>query len=365
MKTLILSLLLIPGFVFALEVDEKLTIRIVKSSESRKTIMVNRGTEDGLVEGDHAKFIVTAGIVARAVCVKVSPTRSVWSIYRLVNADFINNDAVMTLKISPAVKITKDDSQMLVRDDTPTKVAGDATTIGIPLAEGAQDISPEDQSMSEEDLRALEEERSPKTITEKNIEVLGFLNISALSASSKGNGRTYQDSQSTYHASLGGEYYAKAEREWFSRFSLIGLVSMMRLSSQAYNGASNTTDVTELSVGTNWHPFALPSEVSKFIPFFHLSASMGTAKSSFSPGSESPVVAPGGSVVIKSGSTTGSTSGFALGFGYKFYTHNGFGVRALLDYYMRSEKYKSDGSNNSYNKNVAGPRLMLGLSYRF
>jgi len=108
MRIIIAVLFIFASNLWALEVDEKLTARIIRTSETRKTIMVNRGTEDGLVEGDHAKFIVTAGIVARGVCVKVSPTRSVWSIYRLVNADFIVNDSVMTLKMTPPVKITKD-----------------------------------------------------------------------------------------------------------------------------------------------------------------------------------------------------------------------------------------------------------------
>src|SRR6476469_843304 len=101
-----LGVLLYSLSAFSLEVAEKLTVRILKTSESRKTVMLNRGTEDGLVEGDHARFLVTAGIVARAVCVKVAPTRSVWSIYRLVNADFLVNDSVMTIKITPPVKIT-------------------------------------------------------------------------------------------------------------------------------------------------------------------------------------------------------------------------------------------------------------------
>ena len=115
MKIFYLLLILISFSASALEVDEKLTVRILKTSESKKTIMINRGIEDGLAEGDHARFLVTAGIVARAVVVRVSPTRSVWSIYRLVNADFLVNDSVMTIKITPPVKVTKDESQMLVK----------------------------------------------------------------------------------------------------------------------------------------------------------------------------------------------------------------------------------------------------------
>ncbi len=135
---IICFLFLLPVLSHALEVDEKLTIRLLKTSESKKTTMINRGTEDGLVEGDHAKFIVTAGIVARAVCIKVSPTRSVWSIYRLVNADFIANDSVMTLKITPAVKITKDETQAIVQEDTPSQVTGDPSKLGIPLAQSPE-----------------------------------------------------------------------------------------------------------------------------------------------------------------------------------------------------------------------------------
>ena len=81
-------------------------MRIVKVSQSKKTILINRGVEDGLIKGDHAKFFLTVGVVARGVVVKVSPTRSVWSIYRLVNADYITDDQVMKLKITAPVKIT-------------------------------------------------------------------------------------------------------------------------------------------------------------------------------------------------------------------------------------------------------------------
>jgi len=61
--------------------------------------------------------------VARGVCVKVSPTRSVWSIYRLVNADFIVNDSVMTLKMTPPVKITKDNENVNEKSEETKEVA--------------------------------------------------------------------------------------------------------------------------------------------------------------------------------------------------------------------------------------------------
>lgn len=362
MKIFLGVLLAFSSAAFALEVDEKLTVRIVRTSESRKTVMINRGTEDGLVEGDHAKFIVTAGIVARASCVKVSPTRSVWSIYRLVNADFIVNDSVMSIKITPPVKMTKDETQALVREDTPTQVAsGDPVALGIPLADGAQDIgtAPGEDQLSQTDLKSLEDS-GPQIIPEKNIEVFGVLNISGLSASSKtdSGGSSFSNSQSYHHIGLGGEFYPQKEREWYSRFSLIGSLNLMRLNSQSYNGAATTNDVTEFSAGVNWHPTTLPSVTSTFIPYLHFSFHTGSAKSSYTSGTE-------GNGVSTDTSSTGGTQGFATGFGYKYYLQRGFSARVLLDYYMRTEKYKQDIGNNSFNKTVSGPRFMVGLGYRF
>jgi hypothetical protein len=361
MKSLILFLILIPYSVKALEVDEKLTVRIVKSSETRKTIMVNRGIEDGLVEGDHAKFIVTAGIVARAVCVKVSPTRSVWSIYRLVNADFIVPDSVMTLKISPAVKITKDESQALVQDDVPTKVTtegAEPAALGIPLADGAQDLSSAD-ALSQEDMKALDENEGSGSILQRNIEFIGMLSISGLTSNTKteDGDQSFNNSQSTHHIGLGAELYAPLERTWYSRFSLVGFVNLIRENSQSYSGAGVQNDLTELEVGTNWHPFKLPGTANEFIPYFHFGFNIGSVKSTFKPGIENP----GGNEF----SANGSTSGWSAGFGYKYYTMKGFGFRALFDYYYRSERFKEDDSTFVFNKTVAGPRLMLGISYRF
>ena len=359
MKILLGLLLIFSCKAFSLEVDEKLTVRIVKTSETKKTLMINRGTEDGLVEGDHAKFIVTAGIVARAVCVKVSPTRSVWSVYRLVNADFILNDSVMSIKISSPVKITKDESHALVQEDTPSKVgSGDPMELGIPLAEGAQDIaSAGADGIDQTELKSLEE-NIPTIIPEKNKEVFGVLNISSLTSSTKAEAsETFNNSQAYHHIGLGGELYSQREREWYSKFSLQVSMNLMRMNNQAYNGSSSTNDVTEFSFGTNWHPTKLPSLTMVFIPYFHASFNLGSVKSTFKPGEE----LIGGPEF----SSNGKTQGMSFGFGYKLYGQQGFGARVLLDYYVRSEKYEADQGQDTFTKSVSGPRLMVGLGYRF
>lgn len=354
MKIIFTFLMFMTFSAWGLEVDEKLTVRLLKVSETRKTIMVNRGTEDGLVEGDHARFIVTAGIVARAVCVKVSPSRSVWSIYRLVNADFIGPDAVMTLKITPPVKITKDETQAIVQEDIPSKATGEVTPLGIPLAEGAQDLNQGDVDAAAE-LKALEDSDGPMSIVERSREIYTLLNISSLAASTKSDGDngSFKSSQSYHHIGIGGELYAQNERQWYSTFSLMAAVNLMRLNNQSYNGIENTNEVTEFEVGTNWHPSKLPSAVHEFIPYFHLGFTFGSVKSS--------TEVPGGETISASGSSTG----FSAGGGYKFYTARGYGARFLVDYYVRNESYGEDDLKASYTKTVGGPRVMLGFSYRF
>lgn len=353
MKVYFLLLLMFSFSSFALEVDEKLTVRILKTTDSRKTVMINRGTEDGLVEGDHARFLVTAGIVARGVLVSVSPTRSIWSIYRLVNADFIVNDAVMTIKITPPVKITKDETQVLVAEDVPTVPPTDPAALGIPLADGAQDLADTGANVVDEnDLRNLED----ITIVERNVEIFGLLSISGLTATTTGpeDVGSAKGSMANHHIGLGAELYSQKERDWYSRFSLMGGVNIMRLNSQAYNGVNANNDVTEFQLGVNWHPGTMPSATYRFIPYFHVSGSIGNVKSEYVDG-----------ISGESLSTNGSTNGFSIGFGYKYYTQKGFGGRVLLDYYQRGEELEEDTLVQAYSRTVNGPRLLLGLSYRF
>lgn len=352
MKFLLLCSLFLSFNIFALEVDEKLTVRVLKSTETRKTVMLNRGSEDGLVEGDHARFIVTAGIVARGVLVKVSPTRSIWSIYRLVNADFIVNDAVMTIKITPPVKITKDESQTIVEEDTPTRPVGDPNQLGIPLADGAQDLGSAEPNMNIDDseVMALED----VTIVEKNVEVFTLLNISGLSGSTKSDVSESKGAFSSHHIGIGAELYSQKERNWYSRFSLTGAFNVMRLSSQSYNGVNSNNDTSEFEFGVNWHPGTMPSQTNRFIPYVHLAGMIGSTKSLARD-----------DAADTERSASGTTNGFSLGLGFKYYTRSGFGGRILFDYYQRGEKYKEDEAAQSFNRTVAGPRLLLGFSYRF
>lgn len=108
-----LLLFLLSGQSFALPIDSKVLGRILGISESKRTVLVNRGGEHGLEEGNHAKISLPSGMVARGIIVKLSPGRSVWSIYRFFDEDKISNNMVYTFKIAEPVKLTSDETRAL------------------------------------------------------------------------------------------------------------------------------------------------------------------------------------------------------------------------------------------------------------
>jgi hypothetical protein len=365
MKYSLLLALFVSASAFALEVDEKLTMRILKLSDTRKTALVNRGTEDGLVEGDHAKFYVSAGVVARGVIIKISPSRSVWSLYRLVNADMIVTDAVMNIKITPPVKITQDESKMVIKEDTATQVSvGDPSNVGIPLADGANDL-PEGVDLkaadaaSRAELAALEK-YGPGNIREKNVELWSAVSISSLGSKSTADtagADSFSGSEARTQFAIAMEYYPKDEKMWWSRFSPYGFVNIHNRAQMAFQGSKQEESATEFGGGINWHPWNMPSVVNDFIPFFGFSLAMGTAKSVYEPGGENP-----GAPAVEA---QGSTMGYSFGGGFKFFTNKGWGARAILDYYMRGDKMKEEATGTTWTRNIAGPRLWVGLGYRW
>jgi hypothetical protein len=344
----------------ALEIDERLTFRLIKTSESRKTILMNRGTEDGLAEGDHAKFFISAGVVARGVCIKVSPSRSVWSIYRLVNADFLTSDSVMNLKITPPVKITQDESKMIVQEDTPsTVVTNDIDSLGIPLAEGAKDLTNLDdvtlQGMSQREnmmkLGLIE-----GNIRDRNDEVIAMLALANLGGKTNNGASGYTGSDGFFLLNLSWEHYLKNEQDWWGRFSPILFYQVLRQQTLAFQGSQQSSSINEFGGGLNWHPWRPPSQASEFIPYFNFSMSAGRSETNYEPGAEN--------ASLNSTNITGRTFAVSMGGGVKFYTMKGYGARMMIDYHSRNENF-TDLSNVSSKRSFAGLRIFSGFSYRW
>lgn len=270
-------------------------------------------------------------------------------------------DSVMSLKITPPVKMTKDESQSLLREDsTPPMTDVDPTNLGIPLAEGALDNEGGAPVGTESaaDLNALTQEE--ETISHKVLEVVGMINISGLTSTTQSDSGSFDFSHafSSHHLGLGLEYYAQKERLWYSAFSLSGGFNLLRLSSQSYNGAGVSNNMNEIYGAVSWHPTKRPGTPLTFIPYLQLAYGVGQISSTYSNGSEL-------NGAEKELSASGPTQSLSLGFGYKFYTTKGYSVRLLADIYSRSERYSQDDDGRQFNRYVQGPRLILGLGYRF
>lgn len=356
-KFLFLCVILLSSFsVSSLEIDEKLTLRIVGISNSRKTILINRGIEDGLAIGDHAKFFVSVGVVSRGVVIKTSPTRSVWSLYRLVNKEYIREEQVLKLKITPAVKITKDESKMMVKDDTRQIISKDPRDLGIPLADGADDLST--AKLNPRDSIGWETEAI--SLLSKNREIFGMGSYSSYTQETKpdDNSGSYSREITNLYFKIGGEWYFHNEEKWFSRFSFQTHFALVRTSIMDYKGAVVREQGSEFGFGISLHPTTRPSQIHRFIPYLNYTLTLGSTNSSYEQGEEG-VGNPSSEESIDA-----AVFAHSFGGGYKYYTVEGIGLRLELSYYLRGDDFTEDSGQTSWVRTQSGPRLVFGLSYR-
>ena len=96
-----------------MEIDRKFVSSIIGMSDTQKTILVSKGEESGLKLGDHAKISNNNGMIARAVVSKLSPSRSIWSVYRFFEKSALRSQSSYMFKIASPVVLTKDESKAL------------------------------------------------------------------------------------------------------------------------------------------------------------------------------------------------------------------------------------------------------------
>lgn len=345
---------------FALELDDKLTLRMLKISNSKKTVLVNRGLEDGLVVGDHAKFFLTQGVIARGVVVKASPTRSVWSLYRIVDPMEIVSDKVMKLKISSAVKITEDKTKSLSLDSEETIASMDDEQDRRASVDSSEFSGISSQDKDEMDsLR--EEERYSKEATVSSPgklgewEIWGMLGLSSYTSEMETSATVTSTNVSSTDFVLGVErYFHRTKRPWGRRVSFS---AFLNYSSDVRENAEDTSEktsmsMTEFGIGGYWHFFSYPTELNKLLIYAGGTLALGLA--SQTPGHSGE------------DSSDGSTNFMSIGAGVKYVSTFGLGFRAFGEYFSRGITYRSQEDPL---KDVAysnsGMKLWLGLSYRF
>ena len=367
---------------FALDIDEKLTSRILRVSSSQHTILINRGLEDGLAIGDHAKFFLPEGVIARGVVVKASPSRSVWSLYRLVNPDLIKSDTVIELKISTPVQLTSDPSKAFDRPGMSDGLTGNdvnnnlsakpVTAIaGVPLGRSDGEKSDERLSASDqEDLAELgiksanaantiHKDLAPREyhLIDKRWE--GWLGASLLTfaVDAQGSRETFSYKGSPSFA-LGGEYYF-TQGPW-RPWSLVALGNLYRAkknvsftNSGIVRNSTHSFSLAQAGLGAHYHFWQDPHRTGVFIPFASVQAGIGQAKDFMYLDADN------------FGDYNGSSFFGAAGAGVKYYVNSGAGGRFLLDYYYASQTYKFDNDLGTVSQKVHGLRWMIIGSYRF
>ena len=375
---------------WALDIDEKLTLRILKLSKTKKTILINRGVEDGLKVGDHAKFYLTTGMIARGVVVKTSPARSAWSLYRLIDPSLLVKDKVVNLKVATPIKISPDPSKMIMVE--PVAVPGS----DIPLSPDAESLAMAARSGDEEESEAFSDEKELGAFSDeeelgalegdgktqsfpsggssiaKTWEVMGHGHLSYLasaleSKSSGPNSDTTEESGSegSYDLSFGIEKYFAGSRRWYERFSFQTFFRLGKNGVIDVNGGTLSNTFWGLGIGLSYHFSHYPKEVGKPIIYGIGSFGLGKVKNHHKvkkdlEGSEGNGFGPT--------NLDGAVGFSSIGLGVKYYLGR-WGSKMEVNYDRRVERYtiEDDSSENEVEKIkvLNGGNFLLGILYRF
>ncbi len=354
---------------YALTPEDVLTIRVLNVSKSRKTILINRGIEDGIMEGDHGKFYRTTGVFARGIAVNVSPSRSIWSLYRVVDKAEMGVDAVMNLKSDVVPKITDDPTRSLTPDDYPESEILDANTESID-----SDTKPNKKNSGTSDQEELEalmdsndnavysyvstkkiiNKKKASNYFQKTLNAWGGYVYSSgdLNTDNNGTNKTATGTVSGSGIGFGIEKYFSDQNSFLRSFSF-GVVGYKSLTHdiQLETGPFllQSGEVLEGGVLLNWHFLNDPMEQDKVIGFFETQAGMGNTKN-----------------VRGVDSFAGRSTYYLIGVGGKYFFASGLGIKGSLEYYSREEEYMVTGVGQSnYSNSMTGTRLGIAMSLRF
>jgi hypothetical protein len=106
MRKFILSLMFILNFssVFALESGEQINGKILKLIP-KNFLVLNRGRQDDVKEGEHIQFKVGDSVIGRGLCIKSQSTISFWKIYRINSAEVFKISLDLQIEAIPLSSI--------------------------------------------------------------------------------------------------------------------------------------------------------------------------------------------------------------------------------------------------------------------
>ena len=361
---MLLLFLGLPYGIEGLEIDEELTFRFLRVSSTKRTALLNRGLEDGLAVGDHAKFFLTKGVIARGVVIRATLTRSVWSLYKIVDPNIIVEDEVINLKITAPVKLTHNPSKLSFSDNVP--LAQSATlpqrNTERPLLESAVE-----QLQQQDQWKGQQEEFSGLLGSSylinikgfllgliQNTELVGHFNVNLFTmATDLGRNDSIASTEISTGYSVGMEKYFPETYDLLRNISLAGTFRTGNQKSTLTSGTQSDSSVLEYGGQVNYHFWGHP--LAKNRPIGYVGAEMGggrvtDALTETSWGEDADIV--------------GGTSFFSFYTGMKYLTSNGWRGRIIVGYYQRNEDYFFEEGSDlpDFKKSVGGPSVQLGLS---
>jgi hypothetical protein len=360
-KIFLLASLLGLSSVQALEVDEKLTMRILDASVSKKTVLLNRGLEDGLVVGDHAKFFITTGVIARGVVVKASPSRSIWSIYRLVKPQEVSKGLVANIKISTPVKLTNDSSKSIRALTVPANQMGEPNDVfpDKKLTMSGNDANEVNALLQDEESVPVVSASSPsgKSSALHSLEISALLSMSTLSGTYTNSSNSFDAKNSSMNFSGAIEKYFPTSTSFLRNVSLKLMAA--RTSQETGTGVNNIATLTDLGGGAAYYFGKGPHRSNSLMYFIDGNIGMSTAALEIQDNVDTSSNA--------SRTLDGAGSFFSVGAGAKYLVGSKFGAMAKLDYYKNTSSFDIDenGTITTDELAISGPRVMFGLFYRF
>ncbi len=345
-----------------LEIDEKLTMRILETSASKKTVLINRGHEDGIVVDTHAKFFLTTGVFARGVARKVSPARSIWSIYRIVKPEHIVQQKVANIKISLPIKLTQDPAQGIVFENREYDMGEpkDLNSMSEVSEVAASDMNSDLGALMSDESKVQELSIGKFSKSPYQIELAAQLSMNLLSGSyQQGSTDTTVGSDSSYDSSnfdltLMAEKLFPSSSGFLRNIGVKGIFSLQNTTSGTV--VSNTYENTLLGFGLTFYlndPFVV-NRLRYFIE-----GNIGQVTSS--------ITTEDSNTPANDTTDEGSGTFYSAGVGAKYLFGKRYGATAKLEYYSSSTSFDYDENNaiRTDEYSLSGPRVLFGFFARF
>lgn len=349
-----------------------LTVRLLSHSESKKTVLINRGSDDGLSLGIQSQFSAESGVVARGELIELSPQRSLWSLYRLPQPELVTPDMILQLTQIPPVKLTSDESRNLIREEWQESMVGEERVKDLPFSELPADIpldlwKPSKRSQMAQQAQLQGAVNTQVTGGELDLsdhpwEVSLRLALQSSSATTETIDKTqrYEGDLSLTNFFLGIERFFPRAGSIFKRLSVTPFIEYQQMSLLSYEGTLSDTTLINLGALASLYLGSLHRAPGLVFDLHGLFA-RGTIEDSVATGSRSLGTGAETSIVKGDSQTMG------IGVGMKFYTSERWSLQANLDYLTRMDQFEIDPLNNNqaWDRESTGPRLQLGLGKRF